>query len=94
MSNPAPGRLEIVRAFANTLDVEHATDALADPRAAAAWFAERELLGGRTSVRATTADVRRAVELRTALRAHLRAHHGDALEPAAAAVLDAAARRA
>ena len=38
--------------------------------------------------------MRRAVELREALRAHLRAHHGEPLEPGAAEVLDAAARRA
>jgi predicted RNA-binding Zn ribbon-like protein len=94
MSNPAPGRLELVRAFANTLDVEDATDALSNASAAAAWFAEHELLGAASSVRATAADVRRAVALRTALRAHLRAHHGEPLERGAAEVLDATARRA
>ena len=38
--------------------------------------------------------MRRAIELREALRAHLRAHHGEPLDPAAAEVLDAASRRA
>jgi predicted RNA-binding Zn ribbon-like protein len=45
-------------------------------------------------VRPTAEDLRRATELREALRAHLLAHHGQPLHPAAAAVLDAAARRA
>lgn len=95
MSNPAPGALETVRSFVNTLDVEDGTDALSDPRAASAWFAEQGLLGdGTVDVRASAADVRRATELREALRAHLDAHHGQPLDPGATAVLDSAARRA
>jgi predicted RNA-binding Zn ribbon-like protein len=38
--------------------------------------------------------VRNAIELREALRAHLLAHHGVPLDPAAVATLDAASRRA
>ena len=94
MSNPAPGALETVRSFVNTLDVDEGTDALADARVAAAWFAEQDLLGGAASVRASAADVRHAVALREALRAQLDAHHGEPADPAAAEVLDAAARRA
>jgi predicted RNA-binding Zn ribbon-like protein len=94
MSNPAPGALETVRSFVNTLDVEHGTDALSDPAAASAWFAEHRLLGEAKSVHASAADARHAVQLREALRAHLDAHHGEPLDPGAAAVLDDAARRA
>jgi len=94
MSNPAPGALETVRSFVNTLDIEDGTDALADPGAPSAWFAEHELLGEATAVRASDADVRHALELRAALRAHLDAHHGEPLDPGAATVLDDAARRA
>jgi predicted RNA-binding Zn ribbon-like protein len=95
MSNPAPGALETVRSFVNTLDVEDGSDALSDPGGASAWFAAQGLLGdGAAGVRASAADVRRATELRAALRAHLDAHHGEPLAPGAAAILDAAARRA
>jgi predicted RNA-binding Zn ribbon-like protein len=96
MSNPAPGALEKVRAFVNTLDVEHATDELSAPAGLARWLAGEELLGGASrTARATAADLCRAIALRDALRAHLRAHHGDPLDLAPAAqVLDATARRA
>lgn len=93
MSNPAPGRLECVRAFVNTRDVDDETDALSRPRELVAWLVDHELLDG-DGVAATAADVRRAARLREALRAHLRAHHGEPLEPGAAETLDAAARRA
>lgn len=95
MSNPAPGALETVRAFVNTYDADEATEDLARPADLAAWLAGHELLGTVRS-RATTsaADLAAAIELREALRAHLRAHHGEPLPPAATEVLDAAARRA
>jgi predicted RNA-binding Zn ribbon-like protein len=94
MSNPAPGALETVRAFVNTLDVDDAIEELARPADLGRWLADHDLLGGSASVRATGDDLRHAVELREALRAHLLAHHGEPLDPAAAEVLDAAARRA
>ena len=94
MSNPAPGALETVRAFVNTLDVDEETDALAGPDELVGWLAEHGLLGGETAPSASSGDLRHARALRAALLAHLRAHHGDELDPAAADVLDAAARRA
>jgi predicted RNA-binding Zn ribbon-like protein len=95
MSNPAPGPLETVRAFVNTLDVDDAVELLATPQALVAWLAEHDLLdAGEHDVRATAADLRRATELREALRAHLLSHHGDPLPGGAAATLDAASRRA
>ncbi len=94
MSNPAPGALETVRAFVNTRDVDDDIEELARPADLARWLAEHDLLGGAASTRATAEDLRHALELREALRAHLFSHHGDPLDPAAVATLDAAARRA
>jgi predicted RNA-binding Zn ribbon-like protein len=94
MSNPAPGALETVRAFVNTRDIDDDIERLSGPDELVAWLREQELLGGERDVRATAGDVRRAVELREALRAHLFAHHGDPLADGAAETLDAASRRA
>jgi predicted RNA-binding Zn ribbon-like protein len=94
MSNPAPGALETVRAFVNTLDIDEATEELERPGDLARWLADHELVGGAASTAATADDLRHAVELREALREHLLAHHGEPLDPAAVATLDAAARRA
>jgi predicted RNA-binding Zn ribbon-like protein len=96
MSNPAPGPLEHVRAFVNTRDVDEETDELSGPAELASWLGAHKLLGDSApgDGGASVADVRRAVELREALRAHLRAHHGEPLQAGAAEVLDEAARRA
>ena len=99
MSNPAPGPLETVRAFVNTLDIDDGIELLAGPAELATWLAEHDLASedagaGAGELRPTGADVRRAIELREALRAHLLAHHDQPLPPQAAATLDAAARRA
>ncbi|HWC26715.1 MAG TPA: CGNR zinc finger domain-containing protein [Solirubrobacteraceae bacterium] len=94
MSNPAPGPLETVRAFVNTRDVDDDIELLASPGDLVGWLAEQDLLGGEPDVRATAGDLRRAIELREALRAHLLAHHGERLADGAAATLDAASRRA
>jgi predicted RNA-binding Zn ribbon-like protein len=94
MSNPAPGALEIVRSFVNTYDADELTEDLGSPDELVGWLAGHELLSESGPQRATAADLRRAIELREALRAHLRAHHGDPLRAGAAEVLDAAARRA
>jgi predicted RNA-binding Zn ribbon-like protein len=94
MSNPAPGALETVRAFVNTLDIDDAIEELARPADLVRWLAEHELLGGAASARASGDDLRHATELREALRAHLLAHHGEEPDPAAVEILDAAARRA
>jgi predicted RNA-binding Zn ribbon-like protein len=94
MSNPAPGALETVRAFVNTLDIDDGIEQLARPADLGRWLAEHDLLGGAASVRPTGEDLRHATQLREALRAHLLAHHGQPLDPADVAVLDAAAGRA
>ena len=95
MSNPAPGTLETVRAFVNTLDIDDGIERLTGPAELARWLGEHGLADrGAKDLRATAADVRRAIELREALRAHLLAHHDQPLDPQAAATLDEAARRA
>jgi predicted RNA-binding Zn ribbon-like protein len=70
---PAPGRLELVRAFVNTLDIEAGTDELNSPAALTAWLAERELTEAAQSP-ATETDLRQAVAMREALREMLLNH--------------------
>jgi predicted RNA-binding Zn ribbon-like protein len=82
---PAPGRLELVRAFVNTLDIEAGTDELSSPAGLAAWLRDRDLAGPAPSS-ATEADLRRAIEMREALRdvllTHVRGQHQPASAPA------------
>lgn len=87
----APGDLEIVRAFVNTLDVEDAVDALASPDALAGWFQEHGLLDGG---RATRTDLLNARGVREALRVLLLANNGVNVRKEAAVTLNRAARRA
>jgi predicted RNA-binding Zn ribbon-like protein len=91
-SNPAPGELELVRAFVNTYDAEERREDLTGPEPLAGWLTGHELLEAGAS--ATASDVRRAVAVREALRAVLLHHAGLDLDPGAAAALDEAARRA
>jgi predicted RNA-binding Zn ribbon-like protein len=88
----APGELEHVRAFVNTADLEQGTDALESPGALARWLAEHGLASA--SVRATRSDLAHALRLRESLRTILLAHNGQGESERAAAVLDAAARKA
>ena len=92
MSNPAPGTLETVRAFVNTRDIEDGIERLSTPARLAAWLVEHGLADG--GLEAGAAELRRAVELREALRAQLLAHHGEPAAEEAVATVDAAARRA
>lgn len=69
----APGRLELVQAFVNTLDIEAGTDELMSPAALAAWLRERELAGPEPSL-VTDADLGKAIAMREALRQVLLTH--------------------
>ncbi|UGS35271.1 CGNR zinc finger domain-containing protein [Capillimicrobium parvum] len=93
MSNAAPGELEIVRAFVNTYDAEDDRETFTSPEALGDWLRERDLLGGERAA-PTAREVERAREMREALRSMLRANHGEPPDRAAAAAVDAAARRA
>jgi predicted RNA-binding Zn ribbon-like protein len=88
----APGELNHIRRFVNTLDLDDRTDDIAEPEALRDWLAERELIDERTEL--TAADVRQAHEVREALRKLLLANNGDPLDPAALDALNAAAKRA
>jgi predicted RNA-binding Zn ribbon-like protein len=89
----APGELERVRAFVNTVDIEEGTEELGSPGALATWLVEWGLAPSKT--RATEADLAQAIELREALRAILLAHNGGgSAAPDACRVLDDAACRA
>lgn len=88
----APGALELVRAFVNTLDVEEGTELLADPAALGSWLRRHDLLPAEDVVGGS--GLRRALAVREALRAvlvHNAGHGGDVAR--AGEVLDAAARR-
>jgi predicted RNA-binding Zn ribbon-like protein len=70
----APGRLELVRRFANTLDVEHGREALHSPERLRVLLVELGLID--RGVRVTRADLERAHELRDALRDLALANNG------------------
>jgi predicted RNA-binding Zn ribbon-like protein len=65
-ARPAPGRLELVRRFANTEDRYGGHDSLADPDRAAAWLVEHHLLPGAQPL--TPAELGRVHRFRATLR--------------------------
>jgi predicted RNA-binding Zn ribbon-like protein len=89
----APGRLALLQAFVNTLDIEHATDELSSPAALDGWLRSAGLAADKPGPADTgpadtgPADLALAVDLREVLRGVLRSHvaHQPALvaEPAA-----------
>ena len=83
-TNHAPGRLELVREFVNTLDVEEGTDELDDPVRAADWLRAHEL---EDCKRLTAGERERLVSIREALRELLLANNTG--EPAPEAALAA-----
>jgi len=83
----APGQLDLVRRFVNTLDLDTGTDELASPAAASAWLREQ---GWRTRV--SPAGLIELLEAREAIRDLLGAQ-GVPSEAEAAVALDAIARR-
>jgi predicted RNA-binding Zn ribbon-like protein len=88
----APGRLELVRQFVNSVDVEDGEEKLTDPGALGAWLREHDLLERGAEV--GEEDLRRALAVREALRAQLAANNGQARDPGAVTTLQEAARRA
>jgi predicted RNA-binding Zn ribbon-like protein len=87
----APGELETVRAFVNSVDLGHGTEALSDPPALVHWLADHDLIAADAS--AGAADLRQAVGVREALRALMSANNGGELDAEATATLrDAYAR--
>jgi predicted RNA-binding Zn ribbon-like protein len=84
----APGQLEHVRQFVNTLDIETGADELDSPAKLASWLAERDLPG--RGVHVGERELRRAIELREALRAVLLANNGAPLDEQAIETLNRA----
>jgi predicted RNA-binding Zn ribbon-like protein len=80
----APAKLELVREFVNTRDVEEGTDALASEAEAVAWLAAHGLDGGQRSI--SEEDRVRLVEVREALRGLLLANNSG--EPISAEALE------
>lgn len=73
---PAPGKLELVRSFLNTLDVEKGTDAIATPGELVTWMREQGLIESKPALKATAADVERVRLLRDDVRAMTRRNNG------------------
>ncbi len=89
----APGELETVRRFVNTVDIERGEEQLESGPRLAAWLADNGLAP--SGLTAGAADLHRALAVREALRAVLLANNGSGPAPEAAwDALDAAARRA
>ena len=86
---PAPGGLRLVKAFVNSVDLEHGPDLFDDAAGLAEWL-DRQALA--TDV--AEDDLAAAREVREALRALLHANNGAPPDPGPEAVLDRAARRA
>jgi predicted RNA-binding Zn ribbon-like protein len=91
-AGPPPPGIELIADFVNTIDLEDETDQIADRRALAEWLGGRELLPPGSSV--SDADVRRAHELREAIRALIFANNGEPLDGGAIRTLNAAAEHA
>lgn len=87
-SNRAPGELEHVRAFVNTLDVENATDDIAAAPDLAAFLEARGLVPQGADV--TPQDVALARDIREALRELMGQNAGHPMDPAALRTLDRA----
>lgn len=93
-SKPAPGRLALVQAFVNTVDLESGRDALAAPDGLRDWMRAHGLLAA--GARVSRDEVQRAVAVREALRGLLLVNAGllsaDAVRTQRTAIEEAAAR--
>jgi predicted RNA-binding Zn ribbon-like protein len=78
--------VELVRSFANTVDVEDHTDRLASSDEFRSWLRDQGLAGAEESIGDGDLDLAR--ELRWALRAEMASHHDDVPDPAARESLD------
>lgn len=79
-----------MRAFVNTLEIDQGTDAPTTPEGLAAVLDRLGLVksAGPGTARPSKADLRRAVEVREALRAVLLANNGEPLDPTALCTLN------
>jgi predicted RNA-binding Zn ribbon-like protein len=80
-----------VQSFVNTVDLQHGREWIGTPAELSSWLVDNALAG---SVELVASDVQRALELREALRALLRANNGDPVAPDAIATVNRAASAA
>lgn len=80
--NSAPGELEKVRRFVNTLHIDEGTDRLSDVDGMVEWLVEAGLM--EKGARATRSDLEKAVRVREALRETLLANSGESENEATA----------
>jgi predicted RNA-binding Zn ribbon-like protein len=78
--------VELVRSFANTVDVEAGSDRLASIGEFRTWLRDQDLDATHQPI--DDDDLALARELRRALRAEMASHHDDVPDPAARATLD------
>ena len=91
MSDQAPGELELVRRFVNTLELDSGDDELSSPAALQDWLkANLRIRGGA----ATSSDLHSARQLREAIRELLLENNGMNTRKEAALTLSRAASRA
>ncbi len=88
----APGRLDLIREFVNTIDLEDGTEQIGSPDGLGAWLRERELVEPDAEVGET--EVKRVLAVREALREQLKANNGMERDPSAVPTLHEAASRA
>ena len=89
---PAPGDLEVLQGFVNTVDFMEETEDLSDPEALERWLVHYKLMDSGGPL--TSADLDQALRVREALRNVLIAGNGGELDPAAVATLNTAAKTA
>jgi len=85
-SGPAPGELELVRQLINTIDFEEEREQLGSPEQLLDWLSAHGLAGGDSCVDGR--DLRKALELREALRELAAANGGAALSADTVAALN------
>jgi predicted RNA-binding Zn ribbon-like protein len=90
---PAPGALRIVQRFVNSADRENEREELESPAALQRLLAELDVLGPGAAP-LTDADLRRALEVREALRELLLANNGVRVGDEALRTLESASRAA
>jgi predicted RNA-binding Zn ribbon-like protein len=78
--------VELVRSFANTVDVEDGSDRLASIDEFRTWLQDQDLVGAHQPIHDD--DLALARELRRALRAEMASHHDDVPDPDTRATLD------
>ncbi len=87
ISNAAPGRLELVREFINTAELDHDRDQLSDAAGLKSWLVEKRLISPQVSI--DVPDLEWAIEFRESLRDLLTGHTAGEVGPAAIKRFDA-----